>query len=164
MTYGLLRQQGSAFTGVAVNAVGKGAFLRIRPAPDFALKLFDDGDFRLSEQRGRVVLINYWASWCPPCRDEAPTLEAAWRAYRERGLTFVGVDIWDKEADARAFLRTFGVSYPNGPDKNGETLIDYGVTGIPETFFVNREGLLVRRWIGPLDERQITAFIEELLR
>src|SRR5262249_49931851 len=138
--YGLLRHQGGSFAGIAVNAVGQAAPLRVRPAPDFALPLFDGGSFRLSEQRGRVVLINYWASWCPPCRDEAPTLEAAWRAYRDRGVVLVGLDVWDSETDARAFLKEFGVTYPNGPDASGEILIDYGVTGVPETYFVDRSG------------------------
>lgn len=164
MVYGLLRRQGGTFAGLAVNAVGRAAEIRVRPAPDFSLPLFDGGTFRLSEQRGQAVVLNYWASWCPPCREEARTLEAAWLAYRDKAVLLVGVDVWDTEADARAFLREFGVTYPNGPDRSGEILIDYGVTGIPETFFIDREGRLVRRWIGPLTERQIAAFIEELLQ
>jgi cytochrome c biogenesis protein CcmG, thiol:disulfide interchange protein DsbE len=162
LTYGLLQKQGGSFAGFAVNTVGKVAEIRVRPAPDFGLRLFDGRSFRLSEQRGRVVLVNFWASWCPPCHDEAPVLESAWRAYRDRGVVLVGVDVWDSEADARAFLRQYGVTYPNGPDGSGEILIDSGVTGIPETYFVDREGQLVRRWIGPLSPRQVEAFIEEL--
>jgi len=161
--YGLLRQQGGSLAGVAVNAVGRAAPLRVRPAPDFTLPLFDGGTFRLSEQRGRVVVVNYWASWCPPCREEAAALEATWRAYRDRGVLLVGVNVWDAEPDARAFLRTFRVSYPNGPD-DGSITIEYGLTGNPETYFVNRNGQLARRWIGPLTESQIAAFVEELLK
>ncbi|HYU19528.1 MAG TPA: TlpA disulfide reductase family protein [Chloroflexota bacterium] len=162
LVYGMLRRQGGSFAGFAVNTVGKAAELNVRPAADFTLQLFDGRTFQLSEQRGRVVVVNYWASWCPPCREEARTLEAAWRTYRDRGVVLVGVDIWDTERDALAFLREFGVTYPNGPDPSGQIVIEYGVTGIPETYFVNREGQLVRRWIGPITQSQIGAFIEEL--
>lgn len=161
----MARRQGQSgpFAGFGVNTVGKAAQVLVRPAPDFTLQLFDGTTFRLSEQRGRVVVVNYWASWCPPCRQEAPALEAAWKAWRERGVLFVGLNVWDTEGNAQAFLRDFGISYPNGPDRGGRILIEYGVTGIPETFFIDREGILFRRWIGPLNERQMQALIEELL-
>ncbi len=162
--YGMLRRQGGSFAGFAVNAVGQAAELRVRPAPEFRLQLFDGASFNLSEQRGRVVVVNYWASWCPPCREEAPALEAAWRRYRGQGVVLVGVNVWDSERDARAFLREFGVTYPNGPDPSGGILIEYGVTGIPETYVIDRQGMLVRRWIGPLSEHQIGRWIEELSR
>ena len=161
--YGMLRRQGGGFAGFAVNTVGQSVALTPRPAPDFALQLFDGRPFRLSEQRGSVVVVNYWASWCPPCREEARTLEAASRRYRDRGVLFVGVDVWDAERDALAFIREFGVTYPNGPDPTGGILIEYGVTGIPETYFVDRAGQLVRRWIGPIDARQLGEAIEPLL-
>jgi len=133
-------------------------------ATDFSLNLYSGGDFRLSEQRGKVVLVNFWASWCPPCREEAPVLEHAWRAFKDRGVVFVGVDIWDAEEHARAFLDEFDITYPNGPDPNGETAIEYGVTGVPETWILNREGRLVRRWVGALNDDQITAFLEAALQ
>ncbi len=163
MGYGLLRRQGGSLAGFAVNTVGRAAEIQVRPASDLSLRLFDGGTFHLSEQRGRVVVINFWASWCPPCREEARLLEAAWRAYRDRGVTLVGVDVWDTERDALAFLREFGVTYPNGLDPNGQILIEYGVTGIPETYFVGRDGRLARRWIGPITDRQLAGLIEELL-
>jgi cytochrome c biogenesis protein CcmG/thiol:disulfide interchange protein DsbE len=144
--------------------VGRAAELKVRPAADFSLQQFDGGTFRLSEQRGKVVVVNFWSSWCVPCRQEAPELESAWQRYRDRGVAFLGVDIWDAEADARAFLREYRVSYPNGPDPNGAVTIEYGVTGIPETYFIDREGQLVRRWIGPLSRSQLAGFIDELLR
>lgn len=161
--YGMLRRQGRSFAGFAVNTVGQAVEIKERPAPDITLQLFDGQTFRLAEQRGRVVVVNYWASWCPPCREEARTLEAVSRAYRDRGVVFVGVNVWDAEGDARAFLREFGVTYPNGPDPTGGILIDYGVTGIPETYFIDRQGMLVRRWIGPLTDQQLRTLLEELL-
>ncbi len=135
-----------------------------RPASDFSIQLFSGGTFSLAEQRGKVVLVNFWASWCPPCREEAPVLERAWRAYKDKGVVLVGVDVWDTEADARAFMKEFGITYPNGPDPNGEIAIEYGLTGVPETWFIDREGRLVRRWTGALTDRQISTFIEEARR
>ena len=161
--YGMLRRQSGGFAGFAVNTVGQSVAIAPRPATDFSLQLFDGRPFRLSEQRGSVVVVNYWASWCPPCREEARTLEAASRRYRDQGVLFVGVDVWDAERDALAFLREFSVTYPNGPDSTGAILIEYGVTGIPETYFVDRWGRLVRRWIGPIDVRQLGEAIEPLL-
>lgn len=162
LVWGIARKQGS-FAGIAVNTVGQVGRLPRGPAQDFQIRLFTGGDFRLTEQRGKPVMVSFWASWCPPCRDEASVLERAWRRYRDRGVVLVGVDIWDSEQDALGFLRQFGVTYPNGPDPNGSIAIDYGLTGIPETFFVRPDGAVARHWIGPLTDEQIAALIEELL-
>lgn len=135
-----------------------------RVATDFTISLFAGGTFRLAEQRGKVVVVNFWASWCPPCKEEAPVLERVWRAYQDKGVVFVGIDVWDTEADARAFMERYGITYPNGPDPTGEIAVEYGVTGLPETWVLDREGKLVRRWIGALNDRLLTAFIEEALR
>lgn len=160
--WGLLRQ--GQVPGVAVNTTGQIGRVPPGPAPDFALQLYDGGTFRLAEQRGKVVVVNYWASWCPPCREEAPILERGWRLYRDRGVVFVGLDIWDTEQDARAFLRRYGVTYPNGPDPGGAAAVDYGLTGLPETFFIRADGTIARHWIGPLTSAQLAAFVEEALR
>lgn len=160
--WGLLRQ--GQIPGIAVNTTGQIGRVLPGPAPDFAIQRYDGPAFRLSEQRGKVVVVNYWASWCPPCREEAPVLERGWRRYRDRDVVFVGVDIWDTERDARDFLRQFGVTYPNGPDPRGNAAIDYGVTGIPETFFVRPDGTIARHWLGPLTDAQLAAFVEEAAR
>lgn len=133
-------------------------------AEDFTLPLFSGGEITLSSLKGKPVVINFWASWCIPCREEAPGLERVWRAYKDKGVTFIGVDIQDKESDARAYLKEFNVTYPNGPDLKGKITIDYGVSGIPVTFFVNREGRIVARWVGAISEALLVARIEELLR
>lgn len=162
MGISLGRQGGGNLGGFGVNSVGRLVDVRVRPAADFVIPTFSPGTFRLSDQRGSVVLVNFWASWCPPCQDEARSLEAGWQAYRGRGIVFVGVDVWDKESDARSFLDRFGVTFPNGLDTSATT-VEYGVTGIPETFAIDREGRLVRHWIGPMDASQLRTFVEGLL-
>lgn len=135
-----------------------------RPAPPFTLTLFDGGVLRLEDLRGKVVFLNFWASWCPPCRAEARALEAAWRQQKDRGIVFVGVNIQDKEPDARRFLEEFGVTYPNGMDQGARIAIDYGVWGLPETFFVDPEGRITSKHVGVLDWPLIAAKLEEARR
>ncbi len=135
-----------------------------RPAKDFTLPLFDGGNVTLSSLRGQPVVLNFWASWCPPCREEAPVLEKVWRRYQDKGVTFIGVDIQDAEADARAYLKEFDITYPNGPDRSGRISNDYAVSGIPVTFFINRDGIIVSRWVGAINEEILVPRIEELLR
>ena len=135
-----------------------------KPAPPFTMTLFDGGVLRLEELRGKVVFVNFWASWCVPCREEARDLEAAWRAYKTRDVMFIGVNIQDKEPDARAFLHEFGITYPNGIDQGSKIAIDYGVYGIPETFFIDRDGRITYKHIGTLGAALLEAKIDEARR
>ncbi len=135
-----------------------------RPAANFNLPLFSGGELTLSSLKGKPVVINFWAAWCPPCREEALILEKVWQLYKNEGVTFVGVDIQDTEEDARAFIKEFGITYPNAKDASGRVTIDYGVSGLPVTFFVNREGLIVSRWVGAISETMLVDRVEEILR
>ena len=142
---------------------GRSGITRIdKPAADFTLPLFDGGELTLSQYIGLPIVINFWSSWCPPCRQEARALERTWRAYKNRGVILVGVDIQDAEKDARAYLAEFDVTYPNGVDTDGTITVDYGVIGLPVTFFVNSDGIVERRWVGAIPERQLIAWVEEL--
>ena len=135
-----------------------------RAAPPFGLTLFDGRTLRLEDLRGKVVFLNFWASWCPPCRAEARTLEAAWRAHRHQGVVFVGVNTQDDAERARAFLDEFGITYPNGRDLAGRIAIDYGVWGLPETFLIDPEGRITYKHVGTLGPAVIAARIDEARR
>ncbi len=133
-------------------------------APQFTLPLFSGGTFSLAEQRGKVVVVNFWASWCIPCRQEAPVLENTWRKYKDRGVVFVGVDYVDTDKEALAFIQEFNVTYPNGPDIGTETARAYRIQGVPETYFVGKDGQLYGNHIGPIDQATLSAKIEEVLK
>ena len=145
------------------SVTSRSGILRVgKPAPDFILPLFGGGELALSEYRGRPVVINFWASWCPPCRQEAVALEAAWRAHGDAGVQFIGVDLQDRESDARAYISEFDVTYPNGTDTGGKISVDYGVIGLPVTFFVSKEGVVERRWVGAIGREKLDGWIGEL--
>lgn len=132
-------------------------------APDFELTTFDGQTIRLSALRGQVVVINFWASWCQPCRQEAPILEGTWREYRDRGVVFIGVDYLDTETEARAYLAEFNNTYPNGPDLGTRIAQAYRIKGVPETYFVDRKGQLQGVFIGPLNQEELHRRIQSML-
>ena len=144
-------------------ATGRVVNLDPRPAPDFVLTTYDGQRLQLSDFRGQVVLLNFWASWCPPCRVEAPVLQRAAERLDSAGLVVIGIDVWDDAAQARAFLDEFGVTYPNVEDTTRSIPVEYGVTGLPETFVISRSGVLVRRWVGPINDEQLADLVAPLL-
>ena len=129
----------------------------------FTSKTLDGEAITLSDLKGQVVMVNFWASWCPPCRREALALAQVYREYQAEPLEFVGIDIWDREEDARNYIDLFSVPYPNILDKGGKIAIDYGVTGIPESYFVDASGNLKRKFVGPLNEERLRTILNEML-
>ena len=132
-------------------------------APDFTLTTFDGTTVTLSKLRGQVVIINFWASWCVPCRDEAPYLEKTWRKYRDRGVVFIGVAYVDTEKGALAFMKEFDITYLNGPDIGTRISDAYHIKGVPETYFVAKNGELRGNVIGPLSPPMLDGKIEPML-
>ncbi len=156
-------RQGGAPAGAGINR--KFGEVRIQPGParDLSLTLLDGGAVTLAELQGKVVMVDFWASWCPPCREEAPTLAEVYREYAGQPVEFVGVDIWDRREDALAFVERYGVTYPSGVDVKGAIAIDYGVKGIPEKFFIDRDGVVRRKFGGPMTAENLRAVLGELL-
>jgi cytochrome c biogenesis protein CcmG, thiol:disulfide interchange protein DsbE len=132
-------------------------------APDFDLVGFDGRRVTLSDLRGQVVMINFWASWCIPCRQEAPYLEQTWRNYQDQGVVFIGVAYADTPREAQAFIDEFGITYLNGPDLGTRISQAYYIRGIPETFFVDKNGKLRGVHIGPMKYPQLEEKIDALL-
>lgn len=139
--------------------------------PDFSLTLFDGYQFEgkdkvtFNELRGKVVVINFWASWCKPCEQEAADLEAAWRYYEPTGeVVFIGIDYVDTEPEARGYLTKFDITYPNGPDLATRISQFFRIKGVPETYFIDRNGVLQYVQVGPFsNETQIRQQVDKLL-
>jgi cytochrome c biogenesis protein CcmG/thiol:disulfide interchange protein DsbE len=146
-----------------------------KEAPDFALAVFTPGEgelgstslgdtIRLSQFRGQVVVLNFWASWCLQCRDEHEALSAAAKAYKERGVHFFGVLYNDRPDAGRRWIDEMGgQSYPSLLDPRTRTAIDYGLYGVPETFFVGKDGRVAYKHIGPISDWLLTQKLDSLL-
>ena len=134
-------------------------------APGFSLpRLGAEGAVSLTTLRGKPFVLNFWASWCDPCAAEAPALEQAWRRYKERGLVVVGVNVNDFTSDAKGFVRKHRLTYPIVRDSSASTLGEYGLTGLPETFYVDRRGRVVAHSRGKVEEADLVAAIARTLK
>lgn len=118
-----------------------------------------DQEFKLSDVKGRPLILNFWASWCVSCRQEAHELELFWREYKARGVFVVGIAIQDSVDDAMNFAHKFGKTYILGLDRNGKASIDYGVTGVPETFMIDRRGKIVHKVSGPVTKEMLEQYL-----
>jgi cytochrome c biogenesis protein CcmG/thiol:disulfide interchange protein DsbE len=136
-----------------------------KEAPNFRIAVYDGPEMSLASLRGKPVIVNFWASWCyPACYEEAPLVEATWRKYKDQGLVMVGVVIQDKEPNAREFMRRFNYTFPNGPDPGSKISIDFGVYGVPETFFIDRQGRIAYKHVGVLGPELMEAQVQALLK
>ena len=140
------------------------------PAPNFEVTMFEYEPMAMSGEtvslkslRGQVIVINFWASYCVPCQNEAPMLERLWREYRDRGVIFLGINTEDPLKDALDYLDEYGITYPNAPDKGAQMERAYRITGIPETFVISPQGEIVQHFLSEPNERDFRAAIERAL-
>lgn len=131
-----------------------------RVAPDFSLPLLTGGgSLSMAELKGEPVVLNFWASWCVPCRDEASVLAAAESKWRAKGVVFLGIDTQDTHADAVAFGQQYGIAYRSVVDEKAVLQVQYAVLGFPETFFIDRDGTIHAKYVGPIDSRTLDAYV-----
>src|ERR1051325_10011047 len=135
--------------------------LLAKPATPFTLKLFDGRKLSLDDLRGKAVFLNFWASWCVPCREEARDLEAAWQKIRDNNMVFVGVAVQDTDQNALEFLKEFNITYPNGTDEAAKIAVDYGTWGIPESFFIDPQGRITYKHVGGIRAALVVSKLEE---
>ena len=143
-----------------------------KPAKDFTVDWLQGQEFlnstasptfSLHDFKGRPVILNFWASWCYSCRAEARDFEAFWQEYKDRDIYVAGIAIQDTETKALGFARQYGKTYILGLDTQGEVAIDYGVTGVPETFLIDSNGYIIDKVAGPVDKKKLEEFAERLL-
>ena len=162
LSWALIQSEGNP-GGLVVNSdFGEVAISR-GPTPPLTLPLLDGGSIDLANLRGTVVMVDFWSSWCPPCVAEAPDLAATYLEYEGQEVEFLGVAIWDDERAIRRHVQRFAVTYPNAIDARGRVAINYAVRGIPEKYFIDRDGQLVRKVVGPVSAEKLRAIIDELL-
>lgn len=138
-------------------------------APDFEVQFFNGYEWEgattasLSDFKGHPVVLNFWASWCVECRVEADLLEQTWQKYRDDGVVFLGVAYVDVEPKSIEYLEEYGITYPNAPDLRSSVSDKYDITGVPETFFIDKGGNVVHYQLGPVNQAMLTGLIDQML-
>ena len=162
LAWGVVRSGGTPGGFGINNSFGEVA-VEPGPAPEFAADTLEGVPLVLSALRGRVVMLDFWSSWCPPCRREAPALAQVYREYLGSPVEFVGIAIWDDPGRVSTYVEEFDLPYPNVLDDRGRIAIDYGVSGIPEKFFIDPQGNLVREFVGPMEAEDLRSILDSLL-
>lgn len=132
-------------------------------APDFEFTTFEGETMRLSDLRGNVVVLNFWASWCTPCAAEAPELEATWQAYKDRNVVFLGVAYADNGPRSLEFMARYGLTYMNAPDLGTRISEVYGIRGVPETFIIDPNGNVAQFIYANVNQKQLTKILDQVL-
>lgn len=157
-------QGGGRPGGIFVNNTGGDVAIDLAPAPDFTLTAFNGDTVTLSDHLGKVVFVDFWSSWCAPCRQEAPVLKFVSDAMVGEDVAFIGIDVWETQVGAgRTFALRSGWDYPSGIDPNGAITIEYGVKGLPEKFFIDQNGNIVKKFIGPISAERLTSILNEMV-
>ena len=134
-----------------------------RPTLDFQVEDLAGDEVHLSDYRGKVVLVNFWATWCSPCQEEMPVLDAYYQAHHDAGFVLLGVNVSDRPPEAAAYFEEAGYSFPLVFDPPGNVLIDLGARGLPVSLLIDRDGHLVEKWVGPLTADTLDSTITPLL-
>jgi cytochrome c biogenesis protein CcmG/thiol:disulfide interchange protein DsbE len=146
-----------------INTTGYLVPFKGKQAPTFSATDMSGKQVSLEDYRGKTVILNFWASWCPPCRDEAPVFSRLSSDLASQDVVVLGVAVWDQASDSKSFMQEFGLTYPNVSDDNGSIAIDYGVAGVPETFFIGPKGELLGKYPGPLTSvEQVKSIIQDI--
>jgi cytochrome c biogenesis protein CcmG/thiol:disulfide interchange protein DsbE len=132
-------------------------------APDFEFTTFEGETMRLSDLRGNVVVLNFWASWCTPCAAEAPELESTWQAYKDRNVVFLGVAYADNGPRSLEFMARYGLTYMNAPDLGTRISEVYGIRGVPETFIIDPNGNVAQFIYANVNQKQLTTILDQVL-
>lgn len=135
-----------------------------RLAPDFTLVDLEGNQVTLSDFRGKTVFLNFWATWCPPCRAEMPEMEAVYQEYKDKGVVVIGVDIKEAEEEVRQYVQQGGYSWTFVLDTTGEVTANYRIAAIPTSFFIDREGIIQAVNIGAMTKRAMEAKLAETMR
>jgi len=133
-----------------------------KPAPDFTVNLLDGSVFRLSEQKGKVVWLNFWATWCPPCRAEMPDIQEVWEEEQGSDLVLVAVDYAESTQTVTEFVEKLGLTFPIGMDSTGQITTNYRVSGFPSHFMIDRNGILREIRVGLMNQATMRAKLEGL--
>ncbi|HCU98131.1 MAG TPA: hypothetical protein DGM69_02165 [Chloroflexi bacterium] len=138
--------------------------LRSGKVPNFSLQTFDGKTYNLNELNGKIIVINFWASWCEPCKEEASDLEQIWLNYKSRDVILLGIGYADTKVEALDYLRTWNITYPNGPDIGTKISRLFRIRGVPETYIVSKDGYIIESFVGPVTYKTLTTILNKLLQ